>query len=297
MNDLQDLATLLAKPEPPREAVDNGRHKLQNAMLNPSPARKHKKAWLAGGFGLTATTAAAVVLVSAGTGDPHAPNSPPDPQMTARQVLLAAATTAERLPDKGVYWHIKLEQRERPGAAPDMSESWIKRDGRVWFKGRKSDGRLIQIGDQRWGIGPLDVSLDQLRRLPSKPEDLKGWITDAVKRSDIRTSAGRLTAAQQKQAVFQGLVSLISTLPTPSKTRAAAFRAIASYPHVKSTGKVPGGQGLQFPSETGDTVRMVIDPATSQLRQTNILVWTDGGEWITSGTYTLTTEWTNVQPR
>ncbi|MFG2007320.1 hypothetical protein ACGFNU_50040 [Spirillospora sp. NPDC048911] len=77
----------------------------------------------------------------------------------------------------------------------------------------------------------------------------------------------------------------------------AAFRAIASYPNVKSTGKVPGGQGLQFPSEYGDTVRMVIDPATSQVRQTNVLVWLDGGEWGTSGTYTLTTEWTNPSLR
>ncbi|MFI0451512.1 CU044_5270 family protein [Actinomadura sp. 6N118] len=300
MNDLQDLATLLAKPEPPREAVDNGRHKLQNAMLHPSPARKHKKAWLAGGLGLTATaaaTAAAIVLVSSGTGAPHTPNSPPDRQMSARQVLLAAATTAETLPDEGIYWHITLEERPRPGAAPETTERWIKRDGRVWFKGKKSDGQLTQIGDQRWGIGPLSVSLDQLLRLPTTPDDLKGWITDAVKRSDLRTSAGRFTAAQQKQGVFQGLVSLISTLPTTSKTRAAAFRAIASYPNVKSTGKAPGGQGLQFPSETGDTVRMVIDPATSQLRHTNVLVWIDGGEWSTSGTYTLTTTWTNVQPR
>lgn len=298
MNDLQDLATLLAKPEPPREAVDNGRHKLQNAMLNPSPARKPRKAWLAGGLGLTATAAAAaVVLVSAGTGTPHTPNSPPDPQMTARQVLLAAATTAETLPDKGVYWHIRLENRERPGTAPDTIERWIRRDGRVWFKGKKSGGGLVKVSDQQWGIGSLPVSLEQLRRLPDKPDALKAWITDAVKRSDIRTSAGRLTAADQKHFVFNGLISLISTLPVTSKIRAAAFRAIASYPNVKSTGKAPGGEGLQIDSGAGDPVKMVIDPATSQLRHTNNLVWIDGAEWGTPGMFTLTTEWTNVRPR
>jgi hypothetical protein len=42
---------------------------------------------------------------------------------------------------------------------------------------------------------------------------------------------------------------------------------------------------------------MVIDPASSQVRRTNILVWLDGGEWRTSGYYAPTTGWTDTQPR
>ncbi|WP_131737446.1 hypothetical protein [Actinomadura roseirufa] len=300
MDEFTEIAALLTKPEPSREAVNEGRHRLQNTMLNPASVRRRPTGRLASYLGLAIVAPAAAVAIaisSTGTSPAHSPNSPPEAPATARQILMVAASTAEKLPDKGRYWHIRLEERQGPGAAPEVSERWIERDGRVSFKGKKSGGELTRLGDQRWGLGALEVSLPQLQRLPDRPDLLKAWLTDKVAHAGIRTSAGPLTAEQQKREVFQGLVSLISLVPTTSATRAAAFRAIASYPDVKSVGTVDGGQGLEFPSESGGKGKLVVDPATSQIREANILVWLDGAEWMTSGSYTPTAGWTDAPPR
>jgi hypothetical protein len=148
-------------------------------------------------------------------------------------------------------------------------------------------------------LGGPDVSFEQLQNLPTKPDALKAWIADALKHSDVRTSAGRPDATMQKQFVFNGLISLVSQLPAPPKVRAAAFRAIASYPNVKSIGKVKGGgQGLLI-SLLGTQARLVVDPATSRVRDTNFFVTADGAVVSIPGTGggTIVAEWTNLLPK
>jgi hypothetical protein len=172
------------------------------------------------------------------------------------------------------------------------------------------------------------VTFERLQKLPTRPDALKAWIADSVRHSDVRTSAGRPDAGMQKQMVFDGLISLVSLLPAPPKVRAAAFRAIASYPNVENLGPVKGGQGLRFPLSPvrptaaapspstedqsqwakdqalkakaergrGDDARLVIDLATSQIRETNYFVTADGAEYIAPDGATLVTGWTNVLP-
>ena len=120
-----------------------------------------------------------------------------------------------------------------------------------------------------------------------------------MRNSDIRTSAGKLTAAQQEESVFQGLVSLVSLLPAPPTVRAAALRAIASYPSVTDLGAVDGGRGLLVSFYPGaQPARLVIDPQTGQLRRTNVLVLPYGGTMFSDeGTYAITAEWTDTLPR
>jgi hypothetical protein len=145
------------------------------------------------------------------------------------------------------------------------------------------------------------VSFTQLQKLPTKPDALQAWITDALKHSDVRTSAGRPDATMQKRLVFDGLVSLVSQLPAPPKVRAAAFRAIASYPNVKSLGAAKGGQGLLISLPEDGQARLVVDPATSQVRNTNFFVTADGAEVLVSRgalrSVTIVTEWTDLPPK
>jgi hypothetical protein len=299
-DDLQMLGTLLAKPYPSQDVVDRSRHQLQNAMRG--PVRKHKTGWLATGLGLTAAAAAAAVVVASGTTAPTAtPNSPPAAvQPSAGQILLAAATTAERTPEgSGTYWHVKTVFADSKDSTPNQWESWTRRDGQAWGRGEKSHGKVLKLfPPSPFRLGGPVVSFEQLQKLPTKPDALKAWIADALKHSDLRTSAGRPDATMQRQFVFNGLISLVSQLPAPPKVRAAAFRAIASYPNVKSLGKVKGGQGLLISLREGIQARLVVDPATSRVRDTNFFVEASGATvWLTgTGSATVVAEWTNHLP-
>jgi hypothetical protein len=220
-------------------------------------------------------------------------------------------------------------------------ETWTRHDGRSWFRGDKTGDRIRRVFQPvPFRLGVLEVSFERLQKLPTEPDALMASIATSIKHSDVRTMGVRPDAAMRKRLVFGGLVSLVSQLPAPPKVRAAAFRAIASYPDVKNLGPVDGGQGLRFPLSTigppAATVlppapdvddeakrardqalkaraearvkakvsggepydaRLVIDPATSQIRETNYFLTADGGEYRAPDGATLVTGWTNVLPK
>ncbi|TDD78939.1 hypothetical protein E1293_24805 [Actinomadura darangshiensis] len=296
MDDLQMLAEALHKPDPSREAVDEGRHRLQNAMRRPS--RRRRTAWTAAGLGLAGAAAAtAVVVTTSGSGGPTGtPNGPPSP-MSARQVLLVAAESAARAPEgKGTYWHVEYV-RNGPGAegrSRESWESWTTRTGRTWTSSAKAGGRLLK-GSSGLSLGGLPVTFKQVENLPAEPAALKKWIAKGWQGSDVRTSAGKLTAADRREFGLYSLVSLVTDVPAAPGVRAAAFRAIATYPGVRSLGEVDGGQGLEFGSEPQ---RLVVDPATGRVRNTNFYVPQSGGTvWIQPpATMTITASWTDTKP-
>ncbi|GAA2109944.1 CU044_5270 family protein [Actinomadura alba] len=299
-DDLKMLATALAPPDMPDDAIDSGRHRLQKRMRG--PVRKRRTGWLAAGLSLTAAAAAAAIVIASGATAPTAtPNSPPvAAQPSSRQILLAAAATAERTPDgSGTYWYVKTVTRGAKGAEPNQFETWTRRDGQTWFRGAKSQGKVVRLAMPTPSrLGGAEVSVAQLEKLPTEPDALRAWIADAVKRGDVRTSAGRPNAAMREQLVFHGLISLVSQLPAPQKVRAAAFRAIASYPDVKDLGTVEGGHGLSISYGGLTPARLVVDPATSRVRDTNVLVTADGALMgvPSGGGATVVTEWTNRLP-
>ncbi|GAA4612289.1 CU044_5270 family protein [Actinoallomurus liliacearum] len=345
-DELTMLATALAAIEPTDETADRSRHRLQNTMRG-GPARKHRIGWLAGGLGLTAaTTATAVLITSTGTTRTATPNSPPPTAaLSARQVLLTAATTAEKAPSTtGTYWYVRLEEKDSANAKPDVSEEWTRRDGQMWRRDGKTEGKMYHEGvmpdrpkDRPFDLGTDYVSFEQIQRLPTDKDRLKAWLADSVAHSGMRTGAGPLTGPQQKLQVFESLLMLISTFPAPPKVRAAAFRALATYPHVKVAGRRNGGLVVQFtppelpeppqpsPStaaerkeeaewakdrELGTKARaakgethndpptMVVDPVTAQVREANFLA-IDGGEmtYPDGGGARIATRWTDVLPR
>ena len=345
-SDRDELARLL--PEPAERDLPSGRHqRLQEFVMSrihqdlrptsQSPRRSKRPVFLAGALAAAAAVTTTVVISAGGSGgsDPVTTTASP---LSARQVLLAAATTAERKPAaSGTYWYIKTVTSGGKHNAPLQWESWTRHDGQSWSRGDKTGDRMMKIARPvPFRLGVLDVSFERLQKLPTEPDALMASIAYSVKHSDVRTSGGRPDAAMRRRMVFGGLVSLVSQLPAPPKVRAAAFRAIASYPDVKNLGPVDGGQGLQFPlstigppastvlppapdaddqakrakdqalkarakaksggSQTYDA-RLVIDPATSQIRETNYFLTADGGEYRAPDGATLVTGWTDVLPK
>ena len=123
-----------------------------------------------------------------------------------------------------------------------------------------------------YSLFAVDVTLEQLRALPTDPAALRAWIEEALEHSDARSSKGPFDAEDRKMATFYSLISLVSTVPAPPDVRAAAFRALAAYPDVESLGEVPGGQGLLLPGD----VRLVVDPATGRVNGSSMYVTADG---------------------
>ena len=219
--------------------------------------------------------------------------------LSGRQILLAAATVAEKAPARtGTYWHVKVVSTTRNGDS-GWNERWVAWDGRMWA--RESDGKITQMQlPNVLALGVAHVTIGQLQALPTQPAALKARVADLVSNGDAQAGAGKLTVAVREHAVFEGLVSLVSQLPASPKVRAAALRAIAAYPNVTSLGAVDGGQGLRLSFWPGQDppASLVIDPATGQLRRTNVLVGLEGGLLVGVGyTWAVTTAWTDVLPR
>ncbi|MFJ1762791.1 CU044_5270 family protein [Amycolatopsis sp. NPDC088138] len=297
MNDLQTLRAALTPDEPAQDVVERSRHRLQNHMLT-GRRRRHVRP-LAIGTGLVAVAAAAAVVVATVPGTP-APTPAPAPQaaapvaVTGQEVLLAAATVAAKAPaGTGTYWHV------RTTSGDFTYESWTNADGRAWFRGAKSGGKVIPWGlPTPFSLGGAPVTMNQIQKLPAEPAVLRDWIANLVAHSDIRTSAGPLTADQRKEAVLEGLISLVSTLPAPPAVRAASFRAIAAYPGVRAVGPVPGGQGLQVPGPGGSAL-LVVDPATGRVNHTSMYVTADGAiaQAAEGSTFEIGAEWTDTLPK
>ena len=261
-------------------------------------------------FGASALTAAAAItaVVLAGTGgyggsgggaDTPAAISTGDRSsapvtLSGEQFLLAAATVAEQAPaTSGTYWYVKET------TATGSGESWTRPDGRSWVRGAKTKGQVVELPHPvRFEVGGANVTFEQLQNLPTEPDALKAWISEAIERDDVRTSGGKVVGAMKDGFIFNGLVSLVSQLPAPPQLRATAFRAIAAYPNVKNLGPVDGGVGLliTFTGQDPDSARLVVDSASSQIRKTNFYVTPDGGEAWSEDGYTLVAEWTDTLP-
>ena len=321
MDDLQQLAALLTKPEPSGDVIDRGLRQLTDAIHAPDrrrlgrrrvagqrPARRHSAGWLAAGIGLTAVAAAVAVVVTSvmvtsggktPIGGPTVPTGPrtspaathsPHPAATpAQKILLAAAATALRQ-RPGIYWHFKIRINVKgpkpPPGANDVNtyESWIARDGKYWNAQPRCaapPGTAVFEGS-----GFAGFSLGKLN------------VTYQVTRR-LPTDPAALTAwiAKYNPHDVNGpsfvpltLVSLLWQVPAPPAVRATAFQALAALPGVKSLGPVKGGVGLliTFPhTPAAYWFHLVVDPATSLVRRSG----------IGKATTIIHAGWTNRLPR
>ncbi|GII52643.1 hypothetical protein Pth03_10320 [Planotetraspora thailandica] len=281
MDELQMLRTVLVK-EPSRDVVDQGRHKLQNAMRG--PVRKRRTGWLAGGLGLAAAGAAAAVVIASGSTAPVHTPAQGSGQLSGQQVLLSAASTAETASQgAGTYWHVKTEIT-RPGSRLPRGESWTRRDGRTWAL---INGKVIEDPhrSKNFGVAGILITYDELQSLPTDPAALKAW-TVAARKKALHGQKPFVGFVGEDGDVAKSLSYLLWQVPAPPKVRAAAFRTIASLPGVKSLGPVQGGKALGV-STVG--VKLVIDPKTSFVREISF----SGGNAIAISA----SEWTNQLPK
>ncbi|GAB2458029.1 CU044_5270 family protein [Streptosporangium sandarakinum] len=287
-DDLTPLATLLARPEPPAEAITRSRGRLQARMRGRAPRRI---GWLKPGFGLATVAAAAAAVAVLATGV----TTPADTPATGREILLMAAVSAENAPqDSGTYWHVT-----RKGPWPDVSpmESWTIRDGRRWSKDEPGDPPGAVVPDPNPSPDPFMlkgamVGFEDLERLPADPEALKAWI------AEIRGRDEDMTLSEQRGDPTRPLITLISELPTSPEVRSAAFRALAATPGVRDAGAMEDGRKLLIPDpDQKGEITLVVDPETARVARTNVLMGADGSATWSKGLISLTTGWTDQLPQ
>ncbi|MEV6874990.1 CU044_5270 family protein [Amycolatopsis sp. NPDC051128] len=281
MNDLQTVRAALLPDEPAQDVVDRSRHRLQNRMLG---ARRRRVRPLAIGAGLVAAAAAAAVVVAT---LPETPAPAPPPQAVVpvdpgRQILLAAATVAERAQvGTGKYWHTTTK------VGKESWEYWTTTDGQEWYRTSRTHGKAVLASRPRpiRLNGDDDVTLSRILTLPADPAALRDWLAEGLTRHGT-------VANQLDTAVLQSLIDLVSTVPSPPAVRAAAFRAIAAYPDVSAS---PDGKGVRLPGGG----RLVVDPATGQVDGSSVFLGPDGkpAHDANGDTYAVSGEWTDDLPK
>jgi hypothetical protein len=293
MDDLREIRTLLAKPDPSPEAVARRRRQLRSSMHRATPRRRAR--WFLIPV-VAAATAAAVVIVPGrlGGSPPPAPSAAAVP-VNAREVLLVAASSAERAPEgSGTYWHITVTREGQPA-----EEYWYRRDGQFWLKGAglKGEGKLFKFTrkPELFAVGALRMSFDELRALPYEADALYTHLRSAIAERGLRTSAGPATDAQQDGFAVETLLSLISQAPVSPHVRAAAYRALAARPGVVDLGETDGGRRLEIPLAAGKGI-VVVDPATARVRNTPVWAPLTGGIASSDPGVTIDAEWTDQLP-
>jgi hypothetical protein len=171
MDDMSMVRRLLAESPPHPHVVAEGRERLFGSPARGTRAtRTIRRAAFrsAVGLGLTGVAAAAALAVATlvpGAGTSPGGGNPPATEVSARKVLLAAATRAESVPTSGTYWHVrrmstttfprKLGRGENRYTVELQSviEEWTKRSGETWW------------GSREWVM-------------PKSPEDEAAWRRD-----------------------------------------------------------------------------------------------------------------------
>ncbi|WP_214327552.1 CU044_5270 family protein [Nonomuraea sediminis] len=288
MNDLEEVATLLAKPEPSAAAAARSRNRLQQRTR---AGRAHRRvSWFVPGAALVAAGAAAAVVFT--TGMPTNDGAPvTGNRVTGKEVLLMAAVSAERTPEgSGTYWHVTRQWSKTD--IPPM-ESWTRRDGKRWTKGEPGNPPDAVV--PAWNTLHLKgatVTFEDLERLPTDPEGLKAWIAER------KGNENDMSASEIRGNPTFTLLALITELPAPAEVRSAAFQALAATPGVENTGAVEGGQQLRFPDPDGGRkdIELVVDPEKARVTRANLVLAGDGGVAGSDKFISVSAEWTDQLP-
>jgi hypothetical protein len=302
-DDLRALSALLAKPGPSRDTVDRGRRRLQHALCHPARRRMVRprwSGWVAASAGLAAAAAAVTVAVASGpvatVGPGSEPGGPPPAavRLSGRQILLAAATAAAHRPAaSGIYWYVKTANV--PWGSNHVAQSeeiWTRRDGRSWtrFDAPGQGVRKVQ-GSRAFFLEDTTITFRQIQRLPASPAALERWVVGVVRHEPgVARSATDIF-------VSETLMALLYQVPALPNVRAAAFRALAALPYVKSLGPVQGGQDLLIANSGGDRTNLVVNTATSHLVRYSAYGIGRGATIHKGSVLIVAAEWTNRLPK
>ncbi|MEV4572137.1 CU044_5270 family protein [Nonomuraea jabiensis] len=303
--------------------------------------------WTGLGLGLAGAAAAAALVVVPGTAPtaPPAPSgvvAAPD----GKQFLLAAAASVTSVPDAGAWWGSTLvngsEFRE-PGQGyvlrqSESRETWIPADpeGRTWYRRKYLGAKPATPQDEAawraagspesWtytkkapGLPTEDAPLGVVRAAPGKPETFstEDWdfrimladkpLTKMNEVPDTPEGLRALLGAPDDQATIDNTARLLFFAPVTSRTRAAAYRLLASLPGVAAVGPVTdvlgrAGQAVEYRSAeypttpyAGETrTRLVIDPVSGMPLSIETRSVQDG--LLLEYTAVQDSRWTNDNP-
>jgi hypothetical protein len=121
----------------------------------------------------------------------------------------------------------------------------------------------------------------------------RGDVDDAALIAQSLRAAALTAYLAQYETTKSSLADALATLlydAVPPQVRAAAFRALATFPDARNLGPVKDGQSLliPFPKTEDPWIKLVVDPATSLMHSYTTI----------KGTIVINTAaWTNQLPR
>jgi hypothetical protein len=202
-------------------------------------------------------------------------------------------------------WWGQLKLGTHPSTPADV-EAW-RADGsptqwRVLFidlKAEPQKASLIRTTGANSYLGENEVSLADVRQLPTDPEQLRAWLVRRI------MAQGGIDSEQMVQSeLFGAIVQLLAETPASPAVRAAAFRLLAATPNVHNEGEVRdelGRAGIRIVYGVGaDSGEMVIDPTGPQIlshKGTGTPSTSRGGVRVVDATLILTAGWTNDKPQ
>ncbi|MFF5261812.1 CU044_5270 family protein [Actinomadura viridis] len=170
----------------------------------------------------------------------------------------------------------KAWRRDGAPARWDMGVGDTVDKKRLYLQVKPGAGSLVKVQGEHTLQVPIagpKPSFAALQKLPADPAVLRKM----AEKSALSDGSGSPLDAenpQARQAFAAGkLADLLTTAPVPPKVRAAAFRALADMPAVRSEGRGADERGrkgvvltitVPYAASTTST-RLIIDPATSQV--------------------------------
>ncbi|MEV4169286.1 CU044_5270 family protein [Nonomuraea sp. NPDC049709] len=319
MDDLSAVREQLAGPGPTTETVALGRARLLREIADERPPKARIRAarWTSFGLGLAGAATAAVMIAS--TVAAPEPVAPP----SARQILLAAATSVAKRPAGGSWWGNKLVRGARfhdPTGqyviqTATAEETWIQA-GEVtkphWIVQRYLGAKPATPQDEAawraagspssWAyktVNPSDLAGNpfDVEAAPGEPESYESrdveWrlLFTGKTLADMdqlpATPEGLRALMEPSSGDMEGLLhnlqSLIAYVPVPSEVRAAAYRLMASLPGVIAQGPATDQLG-----RTGQAVlyRQPSHTRSGRQVQTRLIVDSATGEPLAVETLT-----------
>ncbi|KAB2348496.1 CU044_5270 family protein [Actinomadura rudentiformis] len=314
MNEMKMVRDLLQEPPPPTPQVSAHALTCLNDEISGRRQTSRRVRWtiplaLAAVATAAAVAATAVTVTGGETPGPTPTRSASTPQalaldtMSTQQILLAAAAAAERKPlTDGAYWRVTTIQEswtKGTGTMRQLNVHWYGKDGRYQgggrhlegpYKGNAGLGKPSRPSPRPFSIVDQSFSLQEIRGIPGDPSGVVAWARGAAKKHF--PLAGE---RDRESFVDHFLLGLLAQVPALPKARAAAFRALAARPGIKSGGNVRDSEGrmgreLQF--DKGGR-RVLVDPNAGMLLAEYIVL--PKARKLHRSTF-LEAVWTNERP-
>lgn len=286
-DDLDQIRTLLTKPEPTAQVVEAGRARLTDPPRTrnaPSRRRSYPRtpALAAGLVGAVAVAALGVAMLGEMPGGSPSPGNGDQIVLTGSQVLRQSAVSAESLPTAtSTYWyyHSQSTFEDNPDAPGSLEEErWTGKDGQAWAADDGEEPYQVR-NDGTFYLCDKSVGYQAIAGLPAEPSALRARLRDAAMHGDD----GAVPAERLKGFVSECTADLMQ-LPITPDVRAAAFRSLAEVPDTENLGQREDavgrvGTGLRLDMGEGD-LEVIVDSDTAAILQTDgttILdaTWTD----------------------